>query len=286
MAGHFFTTIENTITGKPVANATMLVYVAGASISGDAITSGTLATIYSDDGVTEVDQDESPITSDSRGFIEFWTNETSVAVEISYDGTAKKAISDVEIVGGSISSDVTALSVRVSALEAFDDTLGTMAVQDADAVAITGGAITGITDLAVADGGTGASDAAGARTSLGLSKRGFSFAILGTAPTADEPLAAWTPPSGETVTFADDFAGCVGKQIGGGTSPASPYALAVEKNGSAVGTITLATDGTVTFATTGTTVSLTGGTDTLAIYGASTPDAAVGYAFTMAGERS
>lgn len=46
--------------------------------------------------------------------------------------------------------------------------LGTMATQAASSVAITGGSITGITDLAVADGGTGASTASGARINLGL----------------------------------------------------------------------------------------------------------------------
>jgi len=45
---------------------------------------------------------------------------------------------------------------------------GTMASQNASAVAITGGSIAGITDLAVDDGGTGASTASGALSNLGL----------------------------------------------------------------------------------------------------------------------
>jgi len=46
--------------------------------------------------------------------------------------------------------------------------LGSIATQASSNVSISGGAITGITDLAVADGGTGASTASGARTNLGV----------------------------------------------------------------------------------------------------------------------
>ena len=50
----------------------------------------------------------------------------------------------------------------------WTNALPTMSQQNANAVAITGGTIVGITDLAIADGGTGASTAAGARTNLQL----------------------------------------------------------------------------------------------------------------------
>jgi len=51
-------------------------------------------------------------------------------------------------------------------LDLVDANLGTIAQQDSSSVTITGGSISGITDLAIADGGTGASTEQAARNNL------------------------------------------------------------------------------------------------------------------------
>lgn len=75
--------------------------------------------------------------------------------------------------------------------------LGTIATQAANNVAITGGSITGITDLAVADGGTGASTGSAACANLKAVFIAAKSAVAVTAPadTAENILATITIPA-------------------------------------------------------------------------------------------
>lgn len=70
--------------------------------------------------------------------------------------------------GGFIVGDGTDFVVETGSTARTSLGLGSIATQDASSVTITGGSVTGITDLAVADGGTGASTPSDARTNLGL----------------------------------------------------------------------------------------------------------------------
>jgi hypothetical protein len=103
-----------------------------------------------------------------------------------------------------------------AAVYELDFNLGTIATQNADNVAITGGAISGITDLAVADGGTGASDAAGARGNLGLGTMATqdTYNIDASSPPVEDPNMYITGPA----------TGAFGLNLYGGSSEGYIYA--------------------------------------------------------------
>lgn len=79
-----------------------------------------------------------------------------------FTGSGTAALADFTAAGRALVDDADAAAQRTTL------GLGSIATQAASSVSITGGSVTGITDLTVADGGTGASTAANARTNLGL----------------------------------------------------------------------------------------------------------------------
>jgi hypothetical protein len=96
---------------------------------------------------------------------------TTAANKLPYfNGVDTATTTDLSAFGRSLIDDADAATARTTLglATGATTTVGTIATQNSNAVAITGGAISGITDLAIADGGTGASDAATARTNLGL----------------------------------------------------------------------------------------------------------------------
>ena len=89
---------------------------------------------------------------------------------IYFTGVDTADATDLSAFGRSLIDDADASAARTTLglASGATTTVGTMATQNANSVSITGGSITGITDLAITDGGTGASTAAGARSNLGL----------------------------------------------------------------------------------------------------------------------
>jgi len=80
-----------------------------------------------------------------------------------FNGSAWEKVDNTDLVS-SVAGRTGAVTLSTTDISG----LGTIATQAASSVSITGGSITGITDLAVADGGTGSSTTSGARTNLGL----------------------------------------------------------------------------------------------------------------------
>jgi len=118
------------------------------------------------------------------------------------------AVFDLSAFGRTLVDDADAATARATL------GLGTIATQAANNVAITGGSISGITDLAVADGGTGASDAAGARTNLGAAASVHAATHLpGAADQVFQGSDAYTI-TGDTTTRAFDPTAVTLPQLG------------------------------------------------------------------------
>lgn len=108
------------------------------------------------------------------------------------------AVTDLSSFARGILDDANAAAVRTTI------GLGSIATQEASGVTITGGTVTGITDITIADGGTGASDAPTARTNLGLGDSSTEDVVpVSKGGTGLTNVAAYTVVCGGTTSTGD-----------------------------------------------------------------------------------
>jgi len=168
--------------------------------------------------------------------------------------TGTATVNNTTLAAKAITASTTLAVTGTSTLTgAVTATAGVSGPITSSSVSITGGSITGITDLAVADGGTGASTAATALNNLLPSQTSNANKYLQT----DGTNATWDAVSLSTA----DITGTLGA-ANGGTGVSNNAAMTVTGSGNFAYTRTLTGTTNVTFPTTGTLATLAG-TETL-----------------------
>lgn len=158
-------------------------------------------------------------------------NNTATGAMISTGGTLSAVAALPIVSGGTGASTAAAARVNLGLGSGAITTVGTIAVQNADAVAITGGTVTGITPIAVLSGGTGANTVTAARTNLLAAASGNNSDI--TALTGlTTPLAVVFGGTGVTNMVTNAVI------VGNGTSPVNSVAPG------SVGNVLMSTGGT------------------------------------------
>jgi hypothetical protein len=99
-------------------------------------------------------------------------NNTATGVVVSTSGTLAPSATLPIALGGTGANTAAAARTNLGLGSGATTTVGTIAVQNADAVTITGGTITGVAPIAIASGGTGANTATAARFSLSAAASG------------------------------------------------------------------------------------------------------------------
>ena len=161
MAAHYFNTVENSVTGKPVAGAIVEVLN----------TSGMPATIYSDPDGTAINQEAAPLTTNATGFYEFWAPQGKYTMRVFYDGAVQLKIDSVDIMDASTGTPTELYKIiNAGAFSSVQDAIDTAATLAPALVELSGrhDLTAGITipDGVTLDGSKGSLRAAASMTTM------------------------------------------------------------------------------------------------------------------------
>jgi hypothetical protein len=206
--------------------------------------------------------------ADATNVVDVTTFSTSLTTSgnVSVGGTLSAASPDFtgtptapSAANGTNTTQIATTAFVNSAVTLATGSLGTMSTQNANAVAITGGTISGITNLAVADGGTGRSTLAANAVLIGNGTSGLNTVAPGTSGNVlTSNGTAWSSTTPAVIGVGQTWQNVIGSRAAGTTytnSTGKPIMVSVSATRTGdVARITMVVDGiTVGSSFTGTT---------------------------------